>query len=445
MEEINKMKMNKVGILVLLMALTMVIGPVSAATYSVSPSTGNANIQKLISSSSVKSGDTISFQPGTYAGINLNITKGLNLVANGAVTLNGASTGPIFNVTSNGVTINGFNLNSSAYGCGINLVNVNNIAITSNKILNMLHAINAAGDQGLNINNNAFTGNNNSINFTQVSNSAISSNNLTNTTTSGNDAVDFTNVNSTNVTNNNFTNTLVKTNGLYMINVYGLNIKNNYFSMYTDGTGSSSSRGTCIAGYSLFNTVISYNNLVKGSEGMNLYQQYQNLTITNNNVTNMAGHFGDSISLVNCGSAETTTTTNVSNNYIHNTTFGLFLGGEFNGTVSYNNISNTTIGMNITGKEAADQGSLNANIFNNTITNSGSPDLAMETPNIVYLNLTGNIFGVTTSGSNGYAILTNSYFNKTGSYYVTNNNFNNATNLISQNFINSAALWSNNT
>ena len=334
----------------------MVIGPVSAATIIIQPSYSNSLIQSKINGAN--SGDTISFQPGTYTGISLKIIKGLSLTANGAVTLNGASTGPIFNVSNTvGVTINGFNMNSGA-------------------------------PSGSNI-----------------------------------DDIDLTNVNSSSVTNNNFTNTLNNTNGIYMINVYNLNILNNRFSMYTNGL--SSDRGTCIAGYSLFNTVINSNTLLKGSEGMNLYNQYQNLTVTNNHVSNIAGHYGDGISITNCAGAENATTSTVANNVINNVTEGIFIGGEFNGTVSSNNVTNTPIGMNITGKNQASQGSLNANILNNIV--SG---ISMECPNVIYLNLTGNT--VNQLGATGFSLNTTAnkgtiYFAKNsaipGYIYVTNNYF----------------------
>ena len=302
------MKINKVGLVVFLVAVSLTMGSASAATIEVDPSMGNTGIQNAITGATA--GDTIFFDPGTYTGISLTISKSLNMEGNGATLV--GSGNKIMTIT--GTT-------------GLNITDFN-----------------------ININSNA-------------------------------------------------------TSGIYGSNVISCRIENN--------------------------------NITNGGDAINIFQLYKDLTINNNHITNMVNSHGDAISLVNHdANLETATTTRVTNNVIDNAIYGIFLGGNFNGTVSGNSITNTQYGMNITGKHTADLGSLNAVISNNNVTG-----IAMENPNVVYLNMNNNIIGQLSTS--GYSVLTNSYFakNSTGTISVTNNVFNYP---VTTAFRNSANTWTGN-
>ncbi len=216
--------------------------------------------------------------------------------------------------------------------------------------------------------------------------------------------------------------TITGTTGL---NITGFNININ------------SNAASCIYGSNVISCRIENNNITNGGDAINIFQLYKDLTINNNHITNMVNKHGDAISLVNHdANLETTTTTRVTNNVIDNAIYGIFLGGNFNGTVSGNSITNTQYGMNITGKHTANLGSLNAVISNNNITG-----IAMENPNVVYLSMDNNIIGQLSTS--GYSVLTNSYFakNSTGTISVTNNVFNYP---VTTAFRNSANTWTGN-
>ena len=303
------MKINKVGLVVFLVAVSLAMGSASAATtYDEPAGTSSADIQSDINVADP--GDIIYFHPGTYSGISLTINKALNMEGNGATLVgNGNKVMTITGTT--GLNITGFNIN---------------------------------------INSNAAS-------------------------------------------------------GIYGSNVISCRIENN--------------------------------NITNGGDAINIFQLYKDLTINNNHITNMVNSHGDAISLVNHdANLETTTTTRVTNNVIDNAIYGIFLGGNFNGTVSGNSITNTQYGMNITGKHTADLGSLNAVISNNNVTG-----IAMENPNVVYLNMNNNIIGQLSTS--GYSVLTNSYFakNSTGTISVTNNVFNYP---VTTAFRNSANTWTGN-
>ena len=95
------------GVLTLIMVLAIVstgsvmADPVSAATLPVTAGSTSAQIQAIIDNA--HSGDTISFAPGTYNDIKLNINKTLNLIGNGAIIkgINESDT-VIFKITAEG-------------------------------------------------------------------------------------------------------------------------------------------------------------------------------------------------------------------------------------------------------------------------------------------------------------------------------------------------------
>jgi parallel beta-helix repeat protein len=173
---------------------------------------------------------------------------------------------------------------------------------------------------------------------------------------------------------------------------------------------------------------------------------YGGLTITNNTITDM-NNGRDGISLVNHNTTidmDTYAPTLIEGNIIDDVQYGIFLGGNFKGTITGNNISATVAGMNITGKRAAANGILNANITNNNITGG----IAMESPHILFLNLSYNTIIGQVAGTVYSISISDAYGDVNGiieQLFVTFNEFKvNAT----QDFIDDAVLygdWSNNT
>lgn len=383
------MQKNKMSVLVLLLVLIVAIGPVSAANYAdIYPYMSNAQIQGNIST--VSSGGTVYFHnngTGIYNGISLNITKPLKLRSVGGLTvLNGITTGSVFNVSNTaGVNITGFTINGGIYG--INLTNVNSSSVTSNTIAN-------ATSYGINI---ADSGN-------------------------------VTNPNNLLISNNKF----ISTNAIYVIGS-GIKITNNYMDM-------ESNTKKAIGGYNVFSALIQNNTMLNGGDAININTYYKNLTINNNTINNMTNKHGDGISLVNCNANnETDTSSTITNNIVNNTLYGIFLGGNFKGNVSYNIVDNAqTVGMNITGKEPAYNGSLTANITYNNITNTPI-GIEMENPCVINLLLDSNIIGGTS-----YSIQTNGSFAYPNPHTITVTH-NNLVNIVSQAFINATTAASNNT
>jgi hypothetical protein len=167
-----------------------------------------------------------------------------------------------------------------------------------------------------------------------------------------------------------------------------------------------------ITGSNVYNCAISNNNITNGDDGINIYMLYENLTITNNRITYVDR---DGISLVNHATTINMTTfipSTIAENVIENVVYGIFLGGNFKGDIIGNTIAGTTAGLTITGKSAATNGKLNATIANNTIAG-----IAMECPNVLYLNLTGNTIGQL--GTTNNSIVTNAYFDGGSHDYIS--------------------------
>ena len=123
---------------------SVMASPVSAATtHNIAAGSTSAQIQAMIDMAS--SGDTISFAPGTYNNIKVNINKTLSLVGNGAV-INGVNeSGTVIftisadaeNADGSGTTVQGFEFNllnntmNGSTGYAIKLNKVSNIAINN--------------------------------------------------------------------------------------------------------------------------------------------------------------------------------------------------------------------------------------------------------------------------------------------------------------------------
>ena len=363
----------------------------------------NDYIQSIINGAN--SGDTISFLAGTYNNIALTVNNALNLVSNGAILNNNAAA--IFNVSgsnASGTNITGFTFNGNGTNNGIS----------------------ASNTFGLNIFNNTFNYNKYAVYFSNITNSSIQSNNIYNDTNYGVYITNAARFNSSDLTKKDnilITNNLLSnsTGGLSLSSVSGLTITNNYIDMYNQTSGDG------ISGSSIYSTLIQNNTIVDGGDAINIYALYMNLTINNNTINHMDVNYGDGISLVNHGTnAESQTVTTITNNIINNTNYAIFLGGNYNGTVSGNIINNSKIvAMNITGKHTATTGSLNANITNNNITNAIGLGISMENPDVVYLDMEYN--NITSTDFN---IQYNQYYLNNGTVIVTNNLLSNSQNFI---------------
>ena len=362
------------GVLISIMVLalistgTVMADPVSAASTNVTSDMSSAQIQSIIDGAGA--GDTINFLAGVYSNISLSITKAMNFVGNGVTLVGNSTINAVISVANaTGVNITGFNIigNGSKYA----------------------------------------------ISFTNVSNSSIMSNNISNTSSSGINIADtgnLTNLNNLTIGNNRIVNA---SGGMY-VSGSGMNISNNYIDM-------GGRINTGISGGSAFSILIQNNTMLNGGDGINIYGLYKNLTIDSNTIMHMKNHYGNGISLVDHGTnKETDTYTTITNNIINDTVYGIFLGGHFTGNISGNSINgSSTAGMNITGKMGATQGSLNANITNNNITNGENLGISMENPDVEYLYLDYN--NISSAGAN---IAYNQYYKLNGTLNIgSHNNF----------------------
>jgi hypothetical protein len=198
-----------------------------------------------------------------------------------------------------------------------------------------------------------------------------------------------------------------------------------------------------ITGSNVYNFVIANNEIMNGEDAINIFKLYENATITGNSISNMSstGTNGDGISLVNHDTALNITTYNpstVTNNMISDATYGIFIGGNFKGTISTNTITDcSAMGMNITGKKAVTNGKLYANITQNDIENTPL-GIEFEHPYVQYLFFDSNIIN-----SNTCNISTNSNYNYPSNRIITVT-YNEFGSSYTSSFYNSATNWANN-
>ncbi|WP_286242992.1 right-handed parallel beta-helix repeat-containing protein [Methanobacterium ferruginis] len=135
-----------------------------------------------------------------------------------------------------------------------------------------------------------------------------------------------------------------------------------------------------ISGQFVYNCRIENNDITNGDDAINIYKEYRNAIINNNNINDMDR---DGISLVNCGDPETSTSTTVTNNNIDGTAYGIFSGGHFKGTISGNTISDSSsMGIQIIKKQNV--GNLYANITDNEITETPiALELGLNVPSLL--------------------------------------------------------------
>ena len=187
-----------------------------------------------------------------------------------------------------------------------------------------------------------------------------------------------------------------------------------------------------IYGANVFNADITNNNISGGKDGINIMQTYDNVTISGNTIT---GVTRDAISLVDHRTLSDTAwddrgNTIISNNVItgkssYGTEYGMFIGGNFKGTISGNTITGVATGIEFAGKKNVTNGKLSADFNNNNITGV-KYGMNMFHPDVTYFNLTNcNIllsYPYAISSNYG-AINTNENFNATDYIGVYNSNF----------------------
>lgn len=178
-----------------------------------------------------------------------------------------------------------------------------------------------------------------------------------------------------------------------------------------------------ITGSNVQNAIIENNTIEHGGDGINIYKTYANLTIKNNTINDMQNSYGDGISLVNHNTSinmDNWVGSTIENNKINNVVYGIFIGGNFKGTIKGNTITNASIaGMHFQGKRNESNGILIANVSYNTI-NNANIGINMFHPGISKLNIDYNIINAIS-----FAIQNNSYTNKTtnGQFNVNYNYF----------------------
>lgn len=147
-------------------------------------------------------------------------------------------------------------------------------------------------------------------------------------------------------------------------------------------------RGNNTVGFTMSNCTIS-----DGSAGVNLFGASSGFTIVGNTITNMTVGNGNGISLVHhstLSNLSSLSPSTIANNTISDVNYGMFIGGNFLGTIDNNDITDASIaGIQFAGKMASTNGKVNVTISNNFINSTGI-GLDLLTPNFLYLNLNSN-------------------------------------------------------
>lgn len=163
------------------------------------------------------------------------------------------------------------------------------------------------------------------------------------------------------------------------------------FSIYNFTIIANSQNG--IRGNNTVGTTISNCTISDGSAGVNLFGASSDVTIVGNTITNMTVGNGNGISLVHhssLGDLSSLSPSTIANNTISDVNFGMFIGGNFLGTIDSNIITDVSnYGIQFVGRMATTNGIVNATITGNTI-NSSNIGIAFDTPNYAYLNLDDN-------------------------------------------------------
>lgn len=196
------------------------------------------------------------------------------------------------------------------------------------------------------------------------------------------------------------------------------NLNNFTISGFEIDVNNATGKSSAIYGSFITNGVIANNTMYNGANGVNINKYYDNMTVENNIIYDMNN---DGISFANPSTNSDIATlgkTYITNNTIYSCQWGIFAGGNFKGEIANNRISNCTYGMEFAGKPKANNGVLNATLFNNTIS-SCDIGINMFHPNVLYLYLDYMVFDDIWE----YDIYTNSAFGTYTYIGVYNSNF----------------------
>lgn len=197
---------------------------------------------------------------------------------------------------------------------------------------------------------------------------------------------------------------LIGTGSSHVINLPN-NLNNFTISGFEIDVNNATGKSSAIYGSFITNGVIANNTMYNGANGVNINKYYDNMTVENNIIYDMNN---DGISFANPSTNSDIATlgkTYITNNTIYSCQWGIFAGGNFKGEIANNRISNCTYGMEFAGKPKANNGVLNATLFNNTIS-CCDYGINMFHPNVLYLYLDFMVFDDICE----YDIYTNSAF-----------------------------------
>ena len=110
-----------------------------------------------------------------------------------------------------------------------------------------------------------------------------------------------------------------------------------------------------IAGNFVYNANIYNNTIQDGDDGINIYRDWNNVYVYNNTIKNMKR---DGISFANPTHTDLSTLNGayIHDNTVYDSTYGIFVGGNFNGEIYNNNLYQVKIGMQFAGKPQAGNG-----------------------------------------------------------------------------------------
>lgn len=180
------------------------------------------------------------------------------------------------------------------------------------------------------------------------------------------------------------------------------------------------SSAAAVYGHHVYDAIITNNTMYNGRDGINIFQVHENLTITDNNISDFNR---DGISLVNFLTMDNATWDAFTpstirgniiscNGSLSGDQYGMFFGGNFKGVICSNNISGADYGIEFAGKRAATNGRLNVTICNTNITDV-SYGIHLNHPGVEYLSLCN-----VQISSSVWDIITGANFVKTGHIYV---------------------------
>ncbi len=344
------------------------INHVDAANQTVNPGVSSSTVNTAISS--MGDGDSLFFNSGTYNNLQISVTKSINLIANGNVTLTrtgaGIKQGTAITIQKNNVNIVGFNINN--YYEGIFSSSYNNSFITNNTITNNdLNGISLFSSNNILLNNivnnnGGFWGMGNGIRVSGPNN--ILENNIANYNLQSGIFLSL--------NNNKLVNNTVKNNGKD-----GIEADGSYNSFINNTMSNNVNNGIIISNtlnISSYNTLSG--NIVKNNNGHGIYLRGTNHLVENNIIGNNSNGI-----LVDTG----TNNINIKNNsIIKNRGSGIYIGGS-NHDVQSNTIDSNNIGITLYCNSAFTNNKINYNrIVNSTnqqVTKAGTATITNSNAN----------------------------------------------------------------